>query len=258
MTLFDDLGEDVPLRHAPRRVVSLVPCLTEAVEATVPGVLAGATDYCTHPSTLDVPRVGGSKYPTLDRILDLRPDLVLANSEENRPQDVERLRANGFPVWVMEAPATVPHALASLRRLLTQAFEAPEPHWLVAAEELWRETPPVRARAVVPVWRKPWVILGRDTFGGDVLHRLGVSIVYGEHADRYPRPGLDELRSWFAAGEADLLVLPDEPYEFTDGDGPEAFPGVPYTLVSGRYLTWYGPSLVDAHRALAEIPGRFA
>ncbi|HJQ46195.1 MAG TPA: helical backbone metal receptor [Amycolatopsis sp.] len=258
MTLFDDLGEDVPLRHAPRRVVSLVPCLTEAVEVTVPGVLAGATDYCTHPSTLDVPRVGGSKYPNVDRVLELGPDLVLANSEENRPEDVERLRANGFPVWVMEAPATVPHALASLRRLLTQAFEAPEPDWLVTAEELWRETPPMRARAVVPVWRKPWVILGRDTFGGDVLRRLGVSIVYARHEERYPRPELAELRSWFAAGDADLLVLPDEPYVFTDEDGPEAFPGVRYELVSGRYLTWYGPSLVDAHRELAGLAAHLA
>ncbi|MTD58125.1 helical backbone metal receptor [Amycolatopsis pithecellobii] len=251
MTLFDDLGEDVPLRGVPRRVVSLVPSLTEAIATTLPGVLAGATDYCTHPPGLDVPRVGGSKYPKVDRVLDLRPDLVLANSEENRPEDVERLRANGFPVWVTEAPATVPHALASLRRLLTQAFEAGEPEWLVRAEELWRDVPPVRRHAVVPVWRKPWVILGRDTFGGDVLRRLGVSIVYGEHEDRYPRPKLDELRSWFASGKADLLVLPDEPYEFTAADGPEEFPGAGYVLVSGRYLTWYGPSLVDAHRELS-------
>lgn len=236
-----------------RRVVSLVPSLTEAIATTVPGVLVGATDYCTHPAGLDVARVGGSKYPKVDRVLELRPDLVLANSEENRPEDVERLRANGFPVWVTEAPVTVPHALASLRRLLTQAFEADEPEWLVRAEELWRETPPVRRHAVVPVWRKPWVVLGRDTFGGDVLRRLGVSVVYGEHTDRYPRPKLDELRSWFADGRADLLVLPDEPYEFTAADGPEAFPGVAYVLVSGRYLTWYGPSLVDAHRELSRL-----
>lgn len=249
-TLFDDLGEDVALRAEPARVVSLVPSLTDAVETTVPGLLVGATDYCTHPSTLDVPRVGGSKYPKVGRVLDLAPDLVLANAEENRPEDVERLRANGIPVWVTEAPATVPHALASLRRLLTQALRLDEPGWLVESEELWRDTPPVRRRAVVPVWRKPWVILGRDTFAGDILRRLGVEVHYGAHADRYPRPKLDELRAWFAEGAADLLVLPDEPYEFTADDGPEAFPGVEYALVNGRYLTWYGPSLVDAHREL--------
>ncbi|MGH3949611.1 MAG: helical backbone metal receptor [Pseudonocardiaceae bacterium] len=251
MHLNDDLGEEVPLLGAPSRVVSLVPALTEAVEVSRGGLLIGATDYCTYPTDLDVERVGGSKYPRVDDVIALGPDLVLANSEENRPEDVERLRANGIPVWVMAAPATVPDALASLRRLLAQAFELAEPEWLVAAEEAWSGAAPVRATAVVPVWRKPWVVLGRDTFGGDVLRRLGVAGAYAGHADRYPRPKLDELRAQFADGGADLLVLPDEPYEFTDDDGPEAFPGVPYVLVNGRYLTWYGPSLVEAHRELS-------
>lgn len=248
----DDLGAEVPLSTVPVRVVSLVPALTEAVEDSVPGVLAGATDYCTHPPGLEVPRVGGSKYPDVDRVLALEPDLVLANSEENRPEDVARLREAGVAVWVMAAPATVPDALASLRTLLTLAFRLPAPDWLTRAEVLWSGEPPAApARAVVPVWRKPWVVLGRDTFGGDVLRRLGVAVVYADAEDRYPRPKLDELRARFADGEADLLVLPDEPYEFTDADGPEAFPGAPYVLVSGRYLTWYGPSLVDAHASLS-------
>ncbi|MBN6036809.1 helical backbone metal receptor [Amycolatopsis sp. 195334CR] len=247
----DDLGEDVPLTGAPDRIVSMVPSLTEAVAVSAPGVLVGVTDYCTHPPGLDLPRIGGSKYPKVDRILDLRPDLVLANAEESRPEDVERLRANGIPVWVMAAAATVPAALGSLRRLLTQGLELDEPDWLVRAEDLWRDTPPVRAKAVVPVWRKPWVVLGRETFGGDVLRRLGVELTYADHEDRYPRPSLDELREQFTSGAADLLVLPDEPYLFTDEDGPEAFPGVPYVLVSGRFLTWYGPSLVEAHTATA-------
>lgn len=259
-TFTDDLGADVPLPEPPRRVVSLVPALTEAVERTAPGLIVGATDYCTHPPELDVPRVGGSKYPTAGAASQLRPDLVLANAEENRPEDVRTLREAGIPVWVMEAPATVPGALASLRALLTGPFaESAETSagvggtaWLTEAERLWTgEPPPVRARAVVPVWRKPWVVLGRDTFGGDVLRRLGVEHAYAGAGDRYPRPKLDELRQRFAGGDADLLVLPDEPWEFTDDDGPDAFPAVPYVLVSGRYLTWYGPSLVDAHRELS-------
>ncbi|WP_370970877.1 helical backbone metal receptor [Amycolatopsis sp. cg9] len=252
--LVDDLGEPVPLSGPASRVVSLVPSLTEALEVSAPGRLAGATDYCTHPSTLDVPRVGGSKYPKLDRVLDLAPDLVLANSEENRQEDVERLRANGIPVWVMTAAASVPAALGSLRRILTQACELDEPGWLVEAEELWRETRPVRFHAVVPVWRKPWIVLGRDTFGGDVLRRVGVANVYAGSAERYPRPDVEELRAHLRA-DADLLVLPDEPYLFTAEDGPDHFPDARYALVSGRHLTWYGPSLVEAHTALTEALG---
>ncbi|EHR49329.1 ABC-type Fe3+-hydroxamate transport system, periplasmic component [Saccharomonospora marina XMU15] len=247
----DDLGADVALGGPPGRIVSLVPALTEAVAVTAPGRLVGATDYCTHPPELDVPRVGGSKYPRLDAVLDLRPELVLANSEENRQGDVAALREAGIAVWVMAAPATVAMALDSLRALFTQAFAVAIPDWLAEADRLWQEERPTWARAVVPVWRKPWVVLGRDTFGGDVLRRLGVEHVYADHAERYPRPKLAELREKFDSGEADLLVLPDEPYEFTADDGPESFPGVPYALLSGRYLTWYGPSLVAAHGELA-------
>ncbi|MEU4807333.1 helical backbone metal receptor [Actinosynnema sp. NPDC023587] len=239
----DDLGEPVALPVAPRRVVSLVPSLTEAVD---PGVLVGATDYCTHPADLDVTRIGGSKYPKVDRVVALTPDLVLANSEENRPEDVERLRANGIPVWVTAAPATVPAALKSLRRLLGTAWDV-EPDWLVEAERVWRDVEPARFRAIVPVWRKPWVVVGRDTFAGDVLRRLGVVNAYADHAERYPRPSLDELR----AVDADLVVLPDEPYLFTPEDGPQFFPDLRPVHVSGRYLTWYGPSLVAARSELA-------
>lgn len=91
------------------------------------------------------------------------------------------------------------------------------------------------------------MVLGSGTFAGDVLRRLGVANLYADHPERYPRPELDELR-----GRApELVVLPDEPYRFTADDGPEAFPGVPCALVSGRHLTWYGPSLAEAPTVLA-------
>lgn len=244
--LVDDLGEPVPLAAPPKRVVSLVPSLTDAIEASSPGLVTGATDYCTHPADLDVPRVGGSKYPRVDAVLDLRPDLVVANAEENRPDDVARIRADGVPVWVTTAAATVPEGLGSVRRLLTQGLALAEPDWLVEAEDVWRTAEPVWARAVIPVWRRPWIVVGRDTFAGDVLLRLGVENVYAGHGDRYPRPSIEELND---AG-ADLVILPDEPYEFTADDGPEAFPGLPYALVDGRHLTWCGPSLVEAHAGL--------
>ncbi|TDV37552.1 helical backbone metal receptor [Actinophytocola oryzae] len=242
--LVDDLGEPVTLPGSPRRVVSLVPSLTDAIEASEPGLVAGATDYCTHPPELTAPRVGGSKYPNVDAVLELRPDLVVANAEENRPEDVARIRADGIPVWVTVAAPTVPEGLGSVRRLLTQGLGLEEPPWLVDAEDLWRTAVPVWATAVVPVWRRPWVVVGRDTFAGDVLHRLGVANAYADDEDRYPRPKDPNVPG------ADLVVLPDEPYEFTADDGPESFPGLPYALVNGRFLTWCGPSLVEAHTSL--------
>jgi ABC-type Fe3+-hydroxamate transport system substrate-binding protein len=246
MAAADDTGAPVPVPERVRRVVSIVPSLTETVAVTAPGLLAGATDWCTHPEGLDVPRVRGTKNPDLERIRELRPDVVLGNTEENRPADVEALRAAGVPVWMTEI-RTVDEALASLRRMLTVACRVPVPDWLDEAARVWAAVEPGEQRAaVVPIWRRPWMVVGRDTFTGDVLSRLGVANVYAGHPERYPKVPLDELN----ASGADLVVLPDEPYRFTEDDGPESFPGIDVALVGGRHLTWYGPSLV---RAPAEL-----
>ncbi|KOV65804.1 helical backbone metal receptor [Streptomyces sp. MMG1121] len=231
------------------RVVSLVPSLTEAVAMTLPGALVGATDWCSHPADLDVTRIGGTKNPALDQVLALAPDLVIANEEENRAPDLDVLRAAGLDVLVTEV-RSVPQAFAELARVLGACGVPGRPRWLDEAEAAWDALPePAERRtAVVPIWRRPWMVLGRDTFAGDVLARLGVDHRCTGHPDRYPRVPLEELR----AAAPDLVVLPDEPYRFTADDGPEAFPGLPCALVSGRHLTWYGPSLAEAPGVLAE------
>ncbi|MFF8386701.1 helical backbone metal receptor [Streptomyces kanasensis] len=229
------------------RVVSLVPSLTEAVAVTAPGALVACTEWCTHPAALDVPRVGGTKNPAVAAVVALRPDLVVANEEENRPADLAALRAAGLDVLVTEI-RDLDQALTELDRVLRACGVRSRPRWLDDAEAAWSAAAPAGPprTAVVPVWRRPWMVLGRDTFAGDLLARLGVANAYAGHAERYPRVPLEELR----ARGADLVVLPDEPYRFTADDGPEAFPGVPAALVDGRYLTWYGPSLVRAPEVL--------
>ncbi|WP_330292243.1 helical backbone metal receptor [Streptomyces sp. NBC_00576] len=239
------------------RVISLVPSLTEAVAVTVPGVLVGATDWCSHPADLgaDVVRVGGTKNPKVERIVELAPDLVVANEEENREPDLAALRAAGIEVLLTEV-RDVPQAFRELERVVTACGAGSRPRWLdeaetawSAPERWWRTAAEGRTTAVVPIWRRPWMVLGRDTLAGDVLARLGVDNAYASHAERYPRIPVEELR---AAARAGMVVLPDEPYRFTAEDGPEAFEGVPCALVSGRHLTWYGPSLVEAPRVLGE------
>ena len=244
----DDLGFPVSPARPARRVVSLVPSLTESVAVTRPEALAGATQWCTHPAGLDVPRVRGTKNPDLAAIAGLRPDLVLANQEENRKLDVERLRAAGVPVWVTVI-RSVDEALSSMRRMFTEGLGWPVPGWLDEARDAWAAPPPARRlRAAICVWRDPWMVVGRDTFTGDLAGRLGLDNIYGDHAERYPHVELAGL----LAARPDVVVLPDEPYVFSETDGPEAFPGLRCALVPGRDLTWYGPSLVGARQRLAQ------
>lgn len=246
----DDLGRAVRVASPTRRVVSLVPSLTEAIEASSPGLVVGATDWCTHPPDLAVSRIGGTKNPRLDDIVALAPEVVIANDEENREPDIAALDALGLPVWVT-APRTVPDALTSLERMLRFGCGVERPDWLDAAAQVWLPSyDGPRRRAAVPIWRRPWMVLGRDTFAGDLLARLGVDNVMADATERYPRVTLEQLHDL----GPDLIVLPDEPYAFGPDDGPEAFVDwdVPVACVSGRHLTWYGPSLVEARQVLSE------
>lgn len=248
----DDLGYDVAVPDMARRVVSLVPSLTEAIAVTRPEALAGATDWCTHPAELDVPRVRGTKNPDRRAIEGLAPDLVITNQEENRELDVERLRRAGIAVWVTRIE-TVDDAFTSMRRLFTEALGWGVPDWLAEAERAWSS--PIaedRGMVAVPIWRDPWMVVGPRTFTGDVLARLGWRNAFNHGDDRYPHVELSEIDR----EDVDLVLLPDEPYVFTDDDGPEAFVRAPTALVSGRLLTWYGPSLLQARKELERLEGR--
>lgn len=250
----DDLGTDVAVVHPARRVVSLVPSLTEAIAATRPEALVGATDWCTHPADLDVTRVRGTKNPDRAAIEALTPDLVIVNREENRKLDVERLRAAGVPVWVTVIE-TVEQSLESMGRLFTEGLGWGRPSWLDRAAALWAE-PVAEARGTlaVPIWRDPWMVVGPDTFTTDLLRHLGWRNACDHGAfdtgtDRYPHVDLATIDT----SDVDLVLLPDEPYVFSADDGPEAFSTAPTELVSGRLLTWYGPSLIEARTALDRL-----
>lgn len=252
--LRDDLDEPIPLTGPARRVVSLVPSLTEAIAATAPGVLVGATDWCTHPRDLEVTRVRGTKNPDRAAIDLLDPDLVVANKEENRELDVRRLREAGVPVWVTDTES-VDQALASMERLVTSALGVAIPPWLTQARAAWSAPAPPAVMAVaVPIWRDPWMVVGRSTFTGDLLARAGLRNVFEEADGRYPHVDATAID---AAG-ADVVLLPDEPYVFTADDGPEVFERTPTRLVDGRLLTWYGPSLVDSRTMLDTLVAALA
>ncbi len=245
----DDQGTSPPLPDRVRRIVSLVPSLTEAVGETAPDLLVGITDWCTHPQRLDASRVGGTKNPDVTAVTALAPDVVLVAVEENRTEDLDALRAAGLAVWTTDI-RDVASALSSLERMLA-ACGLGRPDWLAAAQVSWAQPAPrERRRVAVPIWRRPWMVAGADTFTTDMLARLGLDNVFDDPpadlAGRYPKASPEEI----LARGADLVILPDEPYVFTAADGPEAFGAVDVALVSGRQLTWYGPSMATARADL--------
>ena len=263
----DDLGEPVELPGPARRVVSLVPSLTQAVARSAPGLLVGATDWAHRPVA-----VGGDPGA---RHQESRPDQghhLGTRSGHRQPGGEPEAGRGPFPdaglaVWATVIES-VPEALASLRRPPTGPLGLQVPDWLAAAEQAWRPLVPEPGawrRVVVPVWRDPWMVVGARTFTGDVLVRLGLDNVFGAGPGGYPRVEAAAIR----AAAPDVVLLPDEPYPFTAADGPEEFPAQRVVLVSGLLCDLYGAltrhrprraaqhdrRAVSTHWPLVPVPG---
>jgi ABC-type Fe3+-hydroxamate transport system substrate-binding protein len=251
----DDLGTRVSVPDEPARIVSLVPNLSEllAVWGRAERVVA-VTDWCVAPAGAfgHAERIRGPKNPDVAAIVQLTPDVVVANEEENRELDVRRLREAGVAVYVTRV-RTVADAAASLQGLGRALGVATVGAAL--ADELRRagtRTPPGRAAAVVlcPIWRDPWMVVGRDTFAGDLLTRAGAHVWHPPDDARYPRIELEDAR---AAG-VDVVLLPDEPYAFGERDRAvfEGW-GSRVHLIDGAGLTWWGPRTPGAIRRIGAI-----
>lgn len=247
-----------------RRIVSLVPSVTEALFALGLGEhVVGVTDFCVHPAdaVARLPRVRGTKNPDLERVLALRPDLVIANREENRRRDVEKLRTAGVTVWVTY-PRTVAEGIALLREL-SQLGAPPElAHRIVDdAESALSEAPAPAAEVPTfcPIWRDPWMTIGADTYIHDMLRVCGGKNVFAGRGDRrYPRVRLEEV----VAARPEVVLLPDEPYRFGEADRAElAALDLPAArsgrihLIDGTLLSWYGPRIARAIREIRSLLG---
>jgi len=281
--------------HPPRRIVSLVPSYTESLfDLGFGETVVGVTDFCIHPagSLKDLPRLGGPKNPRINDILELKPDLVLANWEENTRKTVEALEAEGIRVWVT-FPKTVRQALDMLWLLIgvfhsTAAAARLESlelalEWAISAKE---DISPIRY--FCPIWQDStadglawWMTFNQDTYPHDLLGLFGGQNIFAERqrryplmADlglakprkagkgdiRYPRVTLDEIRE----ADPELIILPSEPFSYGEEHLPEIndiFSGTTAVrrqriyLVDGSLITWHGTRL--AH-ALQELPGLFA
>ena len=288
-TCVDALGRAVQIPHAPQRLVSLVPSITEVLFSFGRGQqVVGITDYCTEPAAVVATKtkIGGTKNPDIAAILALRPDLVFAVAEENRRQDVERLAAAGVSVYVF-APRTVRDGIDLLWRVAELLDCRPEvTGQMQAIEQDYAETVAFvarrqRVRVFCPIWKDPYMTINEDTYIHDVLRVCGGDNIFAhrqrrfplaadlgqqpettsersaERDRRYPRITLEEM----AALRPEVVLLPDEPYVFSQADMADftPFPEVPAVrdgrifLVDGKMVSWYGPRIGHSLRTIRAL-----
>lgn len=273
LRVIDALERPIELERPPRRIVSLVPSITEALFAFgLDDRIVGVTRFCAEPEegVAGKPRVGGTKNPDVARIIALEPDLVVANAEENRREDIERLAKAGIAVFVTY-PRSVRQAIGMMRDLarITAAEDAARPLVQEAETELARAAEANRARRPLrvfcPIWRqplrraddKPWMTIGPDTYIHDFISACGGANVFAGSGERYPATGLDEVERL----APDVILLPDEPYPFSAKHVPELMTRreVPAVrderiyLVEGKHLCWYGPRIAGSLRFMQRL-----
>jgi ABC-type Fe3+-hydroxamate transport system substrate-binding protein len=263
----DGLGRTLEVKSRPRRIVSLVPSLTEALFVFGVGkAVVGVTDFCVEPkeAVAAKTKVGGTKALDVARVEVLRPDLVVASAEENRKEDIQALVQAGLCVFVT-LPTTVAGAIDLLEQLarMTGAGKTGARVVAEARESLAEvqasneERQPVRT--FCPIWRNPWMTVGPGSYMHDFIAVCGGDNVFGLRHERYPRVQLSEM----AERDPEVVLLPDEPYPFGLKHVPEisAFREVSAVrhgriyLVEGKHLCWYGPRIAGSLRYVSGLIG---
>ena len=248
----------------PRRVVSLIPSLTESLlDLNLGSRLVGITDYCIHPADklTTLPRLGGTKNPDIQRIIALAPDLVLMNREENRLADAEALVNAGIAVWATH-PTTVQDAINLLWTII-EVFDdtsmVERVQWIERQMDwtLGASANRPMVRVFVPIWYSPWMTITASTYVHDVLRVCGGSNVFALHTSAaYPAITLAEIE----ASQPDVVLLPDEPFAFSSDHVEELsrldIPAAHHNrifLCDGTHLTWHGTRVAHAFSEIAPL-----
>lgn len=248
------------------RIVSLCPSLTELVfDLGLEDQLVGRTKFCVHPEgrVEAIEKVGGTKNPKIDRIVELAPDLVLLNEEENRVEDAEALAAAGLRCHT-SMPVSVADT-AEMVRSIGRAVDRPAEAEAIAAD-IERRAARVRAAArgrpvvtyVYLIWREPIMTVNDDTFVAALLGLAGGVNVFGDAEERYPTITAGRL----TAAEPNGILLSTEPFPFDEKYRDELVEatGLPverFHIVDGELLSWHGsrtPAGIDyAERVIERL-----
>lgn len=251
----DQLGREIFLDEFPKRITSLVPSITELLfDLQLNNEVVGITKFCVHPESWfkTKTKVGGTKNIKLDVINSLKPQLIIANKEENIKAQIEQLK-NTAPVFVtdvhdLHSALQMIELIGSITNRVHQAQ-----HIIQKIKNEFAKSPsPLRGeglgmrgmRACYLIWKNPYMTVGGDTFINDMIERCGFENIFSTYK-RYPEITISQLSS----ANCQLVLLSSEPYPFKQKHINELQPLLPSAkiiLVDGEMFSWYGSRLIFA------------
>lgn len=257
MTLIRDyLGNEFePFPSA--KIVSLVPSITETLfELGIGDRIVGVTRYCIHPEeATKKPKVGGTKSPNLNRIIQLKPDIIIANVEENPKDRIEELMK--FSEVFVTYPRTVQESLEmieDLSILLLGQIPLKIKNMIQRGLQLLKRQPAQKFNTFCPIWKNPWMTISSDTFIHDLLSTTGFLNVFSNKPERYPKISVDEILE----KDIDVVLLPSEPYKFSEEEVLELrefkkLENLPMILFDGSLASWFGTRTIKGLEFFFEL-----
>jgi len=248
--LVDQMGRTVWVPETPKRVVSLVPSQTELLyDLGLKDIIAGQTQYCIHPQNHFefATKVGGTKKLNIQVIRDIKPDLIIGNKEENEQSQIQELE-NEFPVWMSDIinlndALNMIKALGAIFNLSEKAdvmaFEIEQGFSVLKNSNVKTKT------ALYFIWRKPFMVAGRNTFINNMLQCCGLENAISDPDSRYPQLSAENISSL----KPDCMLLSSEPYPFKEKHIAELAvlcPNATINIVDGEMFSWYGSRLLKA------------
>lgn len=255
----DQLGRKISLEKAPQRLVSVVPSQTELLaDLGLENEVFGITKFCVYPEKWfrNKTRIGGTKQLKIDKIIELKPDLIIANKEENDREQIETL-AKYFPVWISDVKTLddAQKMIFSIGKICKKeenakvisekiklSFESLESD--IKGNQILNGKEIQKTKAVYFIWRKPYMTVGGDTFINAMLEAAGFENLF-QNEKRYPETNLQALKSL----DPEVLLLSSEPFPFREkhiAEILEELPDVSVKIVDGELFSWYGSRLIYA------------
>jgi ABC-type Fe3+-hydroxamate transport system substrate-binding protein len=251
MTIVDQLGRSLQFNSVPKKVVSLVPSISYWLENFIPDIdIVGITRFCELQNHKTAVKIGGTKNPSIPVILSLHPDIIIANKEENRLEDIHELE-KWVPVYVTDVYnlTSMYTMMSSISNLFHQQKKGKQMVQEIHESIVNFQNEKTVKSVCYLIWKNPYMTVGKDTFIHSLLESFGFVNSFGDFT-RYPQIRFDDIME----RNPDIILLSSEPFPFKEVH-LKAFPKGKAILVDGRAFSWYGSYILKSSSYIKALKG---